>query len=189
MIRRIWIATTGFLLIAGMAYPHVTHADFEVTAPDGRRVLLKDNGTWAYVETKDKAGTGDKAKTDGELLLLLERKIESGQNCRLTLQLVNKLPYEVASLVLHFSAYRPNGVLYATATPGSQFGSLRPGNSQVRQVEFQGIGCQDIARVQVGGGDRCTMGELHRWLDQDEYKGKCLARVRVVESNLLRFEK
>jgi len=165
------------------------HADFELSAPDGRRVLLKENGTWAYVETKDKNSGDAKDRKDGELLLLLERKIEAGKNCRFGLQLVNKLPYEVGSLVLHFSAHRANGVLYATESTGTQFGSLRPGNSQSRQVEFTGITCQDIARVQVVGGDRCTMGELHRFTDQSEHRGKCLARVTVVNSDVVRFDK
>jgi hypothetical protein len=200
-------------------------ADFEVTAPDGRRVLLKDNGTWSYVGAADKQAQGSpgakasaaapakestakgapasgasaqdtakekvivEKKPQGELLLQVARKIDTGRNCAFALQLVNKMPYEVGSLVLYFSAYRPDGVLYATETTGLQFGSLRPGNSQVRQVQFQGIGCGDIARVQVSGGDRCTMGELHRMSDQSEHKGKCLERVRVVGSDVVRFEK
>jgi hypothetical protein len=105
------------------------------------------------------------------------------------LQLVNKLSYEVTSLVLYFSAFRPDGVLYGTETPGSQFGSLKPGNTQRRELEFRGIGCSDIARLQVSGGDRCTMGDLHRWSDIAEVKGQCLARVKVVESSLVKFEK
>ena len=188
-------ATAGVLLTAALSFSQSASADFELTAPDGRRVLLKDNGTWTYVDAKqkDRADAKDakdaKDKKDGELLLSLDRKSELGKNCRFGVQLVNKMPYEVKSLVLHFAAYRQNGALYATESTGSQFGSLRPGNSQSRQVEFAGITCNDIARVQVVGGDRCTMGDLHRWSDQSEYRGKCLAQVTVVESNIVRFEK
>jgi Protein of unknown function (DUF3157) len=165
----------------------------ELTAPDGRKILLKSDGTWSYVDELKKDDNAKKPqvakKPEGELLLLLSRKIDRGLNCAYALQLVNKTPYEIQSLVLHFAAYRPNGVLYATETPGSQFSALKPGNSQTRQVEFQGIGCQDIVRVQVTGGDGCTMGDLHRWVDRSEYQGKCLERVKVVESNVVRFEK
>jgi hypothetical protein len=189
MKQRVVVAAVSAFFMAAVVFSQATRADFELTAPDGRRVLLKENGTWAYLETKEKDRGDAKDKKDGELLLLLDRKSESGKNCRFGLQLVNKMPYEVKSLVLHFAAYRQNGALYATESTGSQFGSLRPGNSQARQVEFAGITCNDIARVQVVGGDRCTMGELHRWSDQTEYRGKCLAQVTVVESNIVRFEK
>jgi hypothetical protein len=187
MKKRLWIATATFVFAFGTAYAIAASADFEVTAPDGRKILLKGDGTWSYVEETKKEGSAK--QPDGELLLLLSRKIDRGLNCAFALQLVNKMPYEVGSLVLHFSAFRPNGILYATETPGSQFGSLKPGNSQIRQVEFQGIGCKDIERVQVTGGDGCTMGDLHRWVDRAEYRGKCLERVKVIESNVVRFEK
>lgn len=204
------IAAAAVLLTAGMAVWQLARADIEAATPDGRRVLLRDNGTWAYIETrpkeaapkdakgKDAAGKEASAKDvkeargdrkDGELLLVLDGKTEIGSACRFGLQLVNKLPYEVTSLVLYFSAYRPDGILYGTETPGSQFGSLKPGNSQRRELEFRGITCGDIARLQVTGGDRCTMGDLHRWSDIEEVKGQCLARVKVVESSVLKFEK
>ena len=208
-------ATAIFFVVVGLAAYGAAIAEQEVTTPDGKRVLLRDNGTWAYIETmpkdsqtakpKDtpvkeaaaKDAKGKDAKTqeaksekkDGELLLLLENKMEFGTACRFGLQLVNKMPYEVTSLVLSFSAYRPDGVLYATETPGSQFGSLKPGNNQHRELEFRGITCKEISRLQVSGGDRCTMGELHRWSDIAEVKGECLARVKVVESKLVRFDK
>jgi hypothetical protein len=224
------IAVAAVLLTAGMAVWQLARADIEAATPDGRRVLLRDNGTWTYVETRPReaAPTDTKGKEasakdatakdatakdatakdatakdatakdvkqvkdrrqDGELLLLLDRKTELGTTCRFGLELVNKLQYEVTSLVLYFSAYRPEGVLYATETPGRQFGSLKPGNSQRRELEFRGIGCKEIARLQVSGGDRCTMGDLHRWSDSTEVKGQCLARVKVVESSVVKFEK
>jgi hypothetical protein len=213
-------AAAIFFLISGFMAYQAAFAEQELVTPDGRRVLLRDNGTWAYIETmpkdtqgakptetkakdapateaaaKDTKGKDGKAreakndKKDGELLLRVDNKTEFGTACRFDLQLVNKMPYEVTSLVLSFSAYRPDGVLYATETAGSQFGSLKPGNAQRRQLEFRGITCKEIARLQVSGGDRCTMGDLHRWSDIAEVKGECLARVKVVESNLVRFDK
>jgi hypothetical protein len=63
---------------------------------------------------------------------------------------------------------------------------MKPGNKQSREFEFFGIKCEDIARVQVVGGDRCVMGDLHRFSDAT---GQCLARVRVAASDLVRFDK
>jgi len=183
MKRRIWLVAEGILFIAGMGLSHAAQGDFELTAPDGRRLLLKDNGTWRYLEEKGKERPDDQIK-EGELGLLLERKVERGSNCRVGMRLTNNLPYEVRSLVLSYSAYRANGVMYDTVSSG--FGSLKPGNTQAREIEFAGIPCQAIARVHVAGGDRCEMGDLNKWSYE---KGKCLARVRIMESDLVRFEK
>jgi len=158
-------------------------ADFEVTGPDGRKILLKDDGTWRYVEA---AAPAQKKQADGAgeaVLSLLYRK-EAGPNCRFGLRLVNNLPYEVDNIVPTFSAFRADGVLYETH--GRGFFSVKPGNSQDREVEFRGITCNEIKRLQVGGGDRCGMGELTRFSAQS---GECLARVRVVASDVLRFDK
>ena len=49
----------GLILLLGALAPWaVAMADFEVTGPDGRRILLKDDGSWRFVvgeteETKE----------------------------------------------------------------------------------------------------------------------------------------
>ena len=49
--------------------------------PDGRRILLKDDGTWRYVTEKDAPKSGEapgkaeKPKVAGEAVLTLERKL------------------------------------------------------------------------------------------------------------------
>lgn len=184
MKRPIWVVAEGILFIAAMGLSHGALGDFELTAPDGRRLLLKDNGTWRYLEAKGKEQADDKTK-EGELVVLLEHKIERGSNCRFELRLTNNLPYEIRSIVLYYSAYRANGVMYDTVSSG--LGILKPGNTDAREIEFTGITCKDIVRVQVAGGDRCEMGELTKWSYQKG--GECLARVRVMESDLVRFEK
>lgn len=175
----------GVLLVAGMALGHAAQPDFEVTGPDGRRILLKGDGTWRYVDAKDKEQSKDKPKETDEAVLQLERKTEvSGGSCRFALRLANNLPYEIRQFVPEFSAHRSNGVVYDSVTSG--FFSIKPGNSQTQEILFRGIPCQDIARLQVGGGNRCEMGDLERFaLDP----GKCLARIRVMESKLVRFDK
>ena len=51
---------------------------------------------------------------EGELGLLLERKLERGNNCRFGMRLTNNLPYEVQNLVLYYAAYRVEEVIYDT---------------------------------------------------------------------------
>ena len=186
MTRSIALLLGSVLCVAGMALSQAARADFEVTAPDGRRILLKDNGTWRYAEAADKDKAGGKPGEAGEALLMLERRIETERNCRYVMRLVNNLPYEIRNLVPFYSAYRENGVMHDTVASLSAFTVLRPGDQQTREILFTGIACKDIARIQVVGGDQCEMGELNKF---SGVKGVCLARVRVVPSDLVRFEK
>lgn len=170
------------ILATSVLTAQLAHADFELTAPDGRRVRLKENGTWAYAQTKDEASTRTPRR---ELLLSLQGKETRQNNCRLSVQLLNHGRDEVASLVLHYSAYRDGDVIYTVAA-GQRFNSLKPGDKQTTLVDFAGVSCEQIARVQVGGGDRCELGELNKFTDA---KGECLARVQVMESRWMRFDK
>src|SRR5262249_40960448 len=150
MRRHRWMKAGGAFLVAGMALLHAARADVEVTGPDGRRVLLKDDGTWRYLDTKDKASAKDKEpakerpRLAGEAVLRLERKTEiGGGTCRFGLQLTNNFPYVITSFVPTFSIYRPNtDVVYHSVSAG--FFAIKPGDSQNREVEFRGIACKDI---------------------------------------------
>ena len=186
MKRTMWTAVGCALLLTGMALSRPACADMELTHPDGRRLLLRDNGTWQWVEPKDKGQGERRGEERGEAVLTLERKIERGRNCGFAVRLVNNFPYEIKSLVPYYSAYRANGVIYDTVSSGSSFAAMKPGDALSREFEFVGIPCQDIVRVQVVGGDRCDMGELDKF---SAVKGECLARVRVVASDIVRFEK
>lgn len=186
MKRSIILSLEGVLLVAAMALSCAAQADVEIKFPDGRRVRLYDNGTWRYVEGGDMAQAGDPSKDAGEALLRVERRMDHGNNCRFVVRLVNNLPYEIRNLVPFYSAFRANGVLHDTVASLSAFTSLRPSDTQDREIEFTGIACQDIARVQVVGGDRCEMGDLNKF---SPGKGRCLARVRVEASELVRFDK
>jgi len=174
------------LLPASLFFAHVAAADVDVTGPDGRRITLYDNGTWRYADTKDNVASNRTADTEAKALLTLERKTATGNNCKYDVRLANDYPYEIRSLVLFYSAYRANGVVYDTASSGSGFTLLKPGDKQDRDFVFRGLSCDDIVRVQVLGGDHCEMGDLDKYTS---LKGQCLDRIRVVESNLVRFDK
>jgi len=188
----------GALALASIAWAvHGASTDFEVTGPDGRRILLKEDKTWRYLETeakKDPAeakktaeakdAPAEKPKDPGEAVLYLDGRIEGNRTCRFQVRLVNNLPYEIRSLVPEFSVFRNEGVVYDSVFQSFQF--LKPGDTQRREVRLDGLACQDIMRVRVGGGDRCEMGELDKF---SPGKGKCLALVRVVASEVVRFDK
>ena len=159
-------------------------ADVEVRGPDGKRILLKDNGTWRHLDAEvPAAGTTTGTATDLAELQMLERADSPG-GCSFSLALRNKLPYEIRSLVFEFSALRANGVVYTSL--GLGFGPVKPGDVYRRELRLMGIACQDIARLQVGGGDRCDMGGLNKF---SEPNGQCLALVQVMPNEVLTFNK
>jgi len=163
-------------------------ADVEVRGPDGQRILLKDDGTWRALDAKEPAGSPAAAsapaapKQTADLHLL--RRVEIPGGCGFALALINNLPYEVRSLVPEFTVLRTGGVAYTSQVLG--FGPVKPGDIFQRDLRVLGIACQDITRLQVGGGDRCDMDDLNKFSDA---KGECLARVRVVPSEVITFDK
>ena len=90
----------------------------------------------------------------------------------------------INDIVPDFTVLRADGVVYLTQNVG--FELIRPGDLRRRQLRFDGISCAEIAVLKVSGGDRCEMNDLNRF---SEGKGDCLARVRVLPSQLLKFEK
>jgi hypothetical protein len=163
-------------------------ADFEVRGPDGKRILLKDNGTWQQLEDESPGAAAAVPATAAsppemaELQLLQRMDIPGG--CGFSLALHNKLPYEIRSLVPEFSALRANGVVYTSL--GLGFGPVKPGDVYRRDLRLMGISCQDIARLQVRGGDRCDMGALNKF---SEPNGQCLALLQVMPNEVLIFNK
>ena len=185
-----WLRAALGALVLGAACLPAARADFELKDEQGRAILLKDDGTWRYLDAPAasaapaSAAASEPAKEQPQAEMLLERRVDVPGGCRFELALVNTLPYRIGSLVPEFAAYRANEVAYSTQT--ADFGPLRPGDRSRRAVRFPGIACADIARLQVQGGDRCSMGDLNKFSDAN---GQCLARVRVQPSDLLSFGK
>jgi hypothetical protein len=165
-------------------------ADFELTDKKGRRLLLKDNGTWRVLENKDGTAPAsapqalEEPKIEDMIELQLLRRFDAPGGCRFDLSLANHLPYEISNLVPDFIALRANGAVYGNAL--SSFAAVKPGESRNRSIQFAGMACADIAKVQVSGADRCEMGALNKFT---ESKGKCLSAIKVLPSSLLKFEK
>ncbi len=170
-------------LAAGLLIP-AWAADFEVKAPDGRTLLIKDDGTWRVADAP--AGSASAPPLyDGpqaELTLVGRQDVPGG--CAFTMTLVNQFPYEIRSLVPDFVVQRPSGVAYTTQSLA--FTGIKPGDQRSGELRVQGLACKDIATLHLERGDRCEMGDLNRFSDAD---GRCLARLKVVPSRLLKFEK
>lgn len=179
------LAAAALFLVGAVIFPRPSLADMVLSAPDGRRVVLSDDGTWKYQDAADKRKVEPPKPYAGPFAdLALDREIERNTNCRLVVSLTNNLPYAVQQFVPYFSVYRANGVLHDTLS--AAFQSVRPSDKMEQTVDFSRITCAEIARVQVTGGDRCEMGDLYKF---SEANGQCLARVKVAPSSVVRFDK
>jgi hypothetical protein len=168
-------------------------ADFELKDAEGRRILLRDDGTWLYLDANPPKAAAAPASAASEPAdekpppmaeLLVVGKSDTPSGCQFDLLLRNTLPYEIRSLVPEFGAIRTSGVTYTTQT--AAFISLKPGDELARSVRFNGIKCSEVEKVVVQGGDRCVMGDLERY---GGAKGACLARLKLLPTKLVRFEK
>lgn len=180
-----WLKTGLCTVALASVWLPAAGADFELKDEQGRRILLKDDGTWRYLEAPapgDAASAPAQEQARAELALAKVQDPPGG--CRFELTLINTLPYDIRSIVPQFTVYRSNDVAYSTQS--ASFGPVRPGDQISRSLQFRGIACTDIAKLQVHGGDRCDMGDLNKF---SEANGQCLARIRVPPSALLRFEK
>jgi hypothetical protein len=189
-IGRLGCLVALWALLPAMALAQAGATDLEATTADGRRVLLKADGSWAFVPAAAAAGAAASAAAPAASVPAVPAELELvGRNpvpggCHVQLSLHNKLDYEIRTLVPEFRIVRKGGPTYVEQSLG--FGRLLPGDRQQRTLRVSGLDCAAIEKIQVTGGDRCDMGELHRF---SEGKGLCLARVRVVPSTLIGFEK
>lgn len=174
------------LSIAPAGWAQQPAADIEVTTPDGRKVVLRADGTWRHVEPAAAAGPDAAASgpppVPAELQLVGRSDVPGG--CQFQLSLHNRLGYEIRSLVPDIQVVRSGGQTYIELHLG--FSRVLPGDTQLRNLRVAGLGCREIEKLQIGGGDRCDMGDLNKYTDG---KGLCLARVAVKPSNLVVFEK
>lgn len=176
-----------FAAVAGVAVAQAPAADIEGSTADGRKVLLKADGSWRFAESAAAAASAASAPAapvetaQAELQLLARSAIPGG--CQFQLALDNQLGYEIQSLVPEFKIYR-RGAVYVEQSLG--FSRILPGDQQHRSLRVMGLQCADIERLQVAGGDRCVMGQLNKF---SEGKGMCLARLRIKASDSPLFDK
>ncbi len=166
-------AILALLLAAGLAA-----ADVTITIPDGRQVLLRDNGTWSVVEQGD---TDEKRRY---AVLAVEKKFDLPRGCKYGLRLQNDLSAPIRTLVLRFTAYKDGQIPFETVARG--FSSIKPTDSQYQEIKFRGIGCGEIKAVEVFAARNCHVGELTKYSADAHH---CLNLVEVKPSEIVPFAK
>jgi hypothetical protein len=166
-----------------------SQADIPAVTEDGRAVILRDDQTWEFVEQAEVAAEESEATAvepaDLEVLTLaVEKRVEGGRSCTLGLRLTNNSSHKVSSMVPQLSAMTGEDVLFDTVF--ISFHSIKPTLSQYAEANIRGLSCADIGRIRVHGADRCDFAELDKY---NATNGECLARIRVLESELIQIAK
>jgi hypothetical protein len=165
------------MLLAGLLLAMPVAADMIATAEDGRKVVLRPNGTWIPAE-EDQVPDG---KTIAHLAL--EQVRDSSSGCRIGLRMQNDLSAQIRTLVLRFTAYT-DGVPFETVTRG--FSLIKPTQSQYQEIRFRGIACDEIESIEVFAARNCHVGELTKYSATSKH---CLELVDVANSDLMPIAK
>jgi hypothetical protein len=159
--------------------PTLVAADeLTATTPDGRVVLLNDDGTWQFL---------DKDRAEGEpkpALLTLEDTKSLANGCTIGVRLHNRLPDRIRSLVLRFIVYKEAGVPFDKVSRG--FSYIKPSITQYRDVTFRSVRCEDIVGIEVRAARNCHVGELTKYTATPEH---CLKLIEVAPSDIVPFGK
>lgn len=175
MTQRIWL---GALILGILMSADPLHAEsLRGITDDGRRVLLKSDGTWEFVQIP----VGD---PDTSAVLTVRDVVDYEKACRLDLHLKNNLTMRIGHLVPRFGIYNQDAVLFDSVS--TSFSNIKPGREQYTSVQFNGIGCGQISRVKVYDAARCRMGDIDIW---NEKEGQCLSRIYVTSSEKIDISK
>lgn len=191
--RPAWIAAV--LLGSLSVLPRIGNADVEVVTPDGETVILRDDHTWDFLD-REPGAAADPLDTIGQAataaavpvatpaVLELTAKKPLPQGCRFGFTLSNRLPDRIKSIVPQFLAYNADDVMFQRKF--QVFSDLRPTMQQYREVQFDGISCEDIAYLHVTGAGRCEIGELSKFSSNS---AQCLAHIEIRDNPLLPVSK
>jgi len=169
---------TRLLLIACLLLAQWAHADLQATTEDGRKVLLRDNGLWVFAPQEG----AEKAAATAELVLEKRQDIPNG--CRLGFRVNNNLHAQIRTLVLRFTAYKKGDIPFETVSRGYSF--IKPTATQFQEIRFRGLSCDDIDKVRVRAAHNCHIGEMTKYNASEE---RCLELIDVAASDLMTIYK
>ena len=151
--------------------------DIQGITLDGRKVLLKGDQTWDFIETE----AGDPASS---AVLSVTKVWEMQDACRFQFRLQNNLGYKIGALVPRLAVHNSEGIMYDSKS--ISFTTIKPTKREYSEVQFDGIGCHEMSAVTVVDASRCRMGDIDQW---NEEPGECLSRVYVEPSELINISK
>lgn len=150
-----YLILTLSVLIAAQAWG----ATLEATTKSGKKVLLNENGTWAYASAI-KADNTPPVKLE----MILRKPVPNG--CRFGFRMTNGLHYRIDSFVLVFTAFKPGNIPYETVSRGWSY--IKPTLNQYQEVLFRGVECDEVDKLQITSAKYCDAGDLTRYTADEQ---------------------
>jgi hypothetical protein len=171
------IQTLPVIVFLALIFCLEASADMEAVTKDGRRVILKDDKTWEYLQSSE----ADPSKS---AVLSVRNVKDLGGACSIGLRLRNNLGYRIKSLVPTFSVYKTGGSRFESLS--KSFSSIKPTRDRYGEIQFHEIGCSEIDHILVHGADQCNMGPLDKYNNEE---GECLSKIFIEPSDLITIRK
>jgi len=165
-------------ILALLLAAQLASADVTITIPDGRQVILRDNGTWSVVKESEDSENRRYA------VLMVEKQFELPRGCKYGLRLQNDLSARIRTLVLRFTAYKGDSIPFETVSRG--FSYVKPTVSQYQEIKFRGIQCDEISSIEVFAARNCHVGDLTKYSAEAHH---CLNLVEVQSSEIVPIAK
>ena len=166
-----------FIVIFMLSLEASAQANIHAFTSDGRRVLLKSNQTWEYIQTESD-------EPENSAVLSVTEVVEMDTACRFQIRLQNNLGYRISALVPRLSVLNQDGIVFDSKS--ISFTAIKPTKAKYTYVQFTGLGCHEMSQVMVSEASRCKMGEIDPF---NEEPGQCLSHIYVEPSDLINISK
>ena len=143
----------GSALLSLMLMGGAVMADQVLLLPDGQSVILKDDGTWAYIEET----------ITGALTLNFGKTLDQQGRCYAWPSLTNDTDRFIDGVVIEYSTHYDNGL---TIKSGSLIYSIigvgKRSTMQEYMTEYDTAKCSEVAYVQIDGVSKCKIDGIRK---------------------------
>jgi hypothetical protein len=165
------------LIVLSLSLEVVAQSGIFASTGDGRRVLLKSDQTWEYIQVESDS-------PENSAVLSVTEVVEMGDACLFQIRMQNNLGYRISALVPRLAVYNEEGIVFDNRS--LSFTAIKPTSAKYTKVQFTGIGCHEMSQVVVFDASRCKMGEIDPF---NEEEGQCLSHIYVEPSDLINISK
>jgi len=176
-MKKLILMTLGLLLSLQVGAQTQPEPDLKAVTADGRRILLKSDHTWEFVEFQQ----GDPATS---AVLTVTKVWDMQDACKIQFRLQNNLGYRIGAIVPRFAVQNMDGVVYVS--PSISFNGILPTDRKHTEIQISGLGCHEISHLKLIDAARCRMGDIDQW---NEKEGECLSHIYLEPSQEINISK
>ncbi len=149
----LWRKTIGAAFLSLMFMAGTAMADRVLLLSDGQSVILRDDGTWSYIDDK----------VTGVLTLKFGKTLDQQGRCYAWPSLTNDTDKFIDGIVFEYSTHYDDG---RTIKKGSLIFSIvavgRRSTMQEYMTDYDTATCSEVAYVQIDGISKCKIDGILR---------------------------